>query len=70
MQTPGAVRPARPVRWSADDWLIFSMSSVLKPRHESCRGMRASPLSITSRMPSMVSEVSATLVETTTLRWP
>ncbi len=32
MQTPGAVRPARPARWSALDWLIFSMSSVLMPR--------------------------------------
>src|SRR5207302_3501210 len=33
-QAPGAVRPARPARWSADDWLIFSISSVLMPRSE------------------------------------
>src|ERR1051326_8077020 len=31
--------------------------------------MRASPLSTTSRTPSMVSDVSATLVATTTLRF-
>ena len=32
MQRPGAVRPARPARWSALAWLIFSISSVLMPR--------------------------------------
>ena len=31
--TPGAVRPARPARWSAMAWLIFSISSVLMPRY-------------------------------------
>ncbi len=32
MQTPGAVRPARPARWSALACEFFSMSSVLIPR--------------------------------------
>ena len=69
-QWPGAVRPARPARWSAEARLIFSTRSVLMPRYGSNRAMRACPESITRRTPSMVSEVSATLVLTTTLRWP
>ena len=40
------------------------------PRRGSKLAMRASPLSITPVTPSMVSEVSATLVETMTLRPP
>ena len=31
-QWPGAVRPARPARWSAEARLIFSTSNVLMPR--------------------------------------
>ena len=34
-QWPGAVRPARPARWSAAARLIFSMSNVLMPRYGS-----------------------------------
>ncbi len=66
--TPGAVRPARPARWSALAAEIFSTSSVLIPRTGSKRATRASPLSITAVTPSIVSEVSATLVETMILR--
>ena len=39
------------------------------PRRGSNRAMRASPLSMTTRTPSMVSEVSATLVATIALRF-
>ena len=39
------------------------------PRRGSKRAIRASPLSITTRTPSIVSEVSATFVETITLRF-
>ena len=42
-QRPGAVRPARPARWSADARLICSMSSVLMPRYGSKRAIRAEP---------------------------
>ena len=44
------------------------MSRVLIPRFASKRACRASPQSITAVTPSMVSEVSATLVETMILR--
>ena len=42
------------------------MRSVLIPRNGSNRAILARPASMTSRTPSMVSEVSATLVEATT----
>jgi hypothetical protein len=42
-QTPGAVRPARPARWSALAREIFSISSVLMPRCGSNRAIRARP---------------------------
>ena len=67
-QTPGAVRPARPARWSADATEILSMSNVLIPRCGSYRAMRASPPSTTAVTPSIVSDVSATLVETIIFR--
>ena len=69
-QRPGAVRPARPARWSAEARLIFSTSKVLIPRRASWHAMRARPLSTTRVTPSMVSDVSATLVETMILRPP
>ena len=67
-QSPGAVRPARPARWDADAALIFSMRRVLIPRFGSYRATRARPESITNVTPSIVSEVSATLVETIIFR--
>ena len=67
-QVPAAVRPALPARWSAEARLISSINSVPKPRSASKRATRARPQSMTWRMPSMVIEVSATLVATTTLR--
>ena len=66
--TPGAVRPARPARWSALATEIFSIISVLIPRCGSNRAMRANPQSITIVTPSIVSEVSATFVETMIFR--
>ena len=44
------------------------MSNVLMPRRESNRAIRANPESITVVTPSIVSDVSATLVETMILR--
>jgi hypothetical protein len=67
-QRPGAVRPARPARWSALAREIFSTSRVLMPRFGSNFACRANPASTTIVTPSMVSEVSATLVETMILR--
>ena len=68
--TPGAVRPARPARWSALARLMASVRSALRPRRGSMRKMRARPLSTTMRTPGMVIDVSATLVATITLRRP
>ena len=47
---------------------MSSMKSVLMPRSESYRATRALPLSTTCRMPSIVTEVSATFVATIILR--
>ena len=69
-QMPDWVRPARPARWSADAALIFSTRSVLMPRCGSKRAMRARPESTTAVTPSIVSDVSATFVETIIFRWP
>ena len=68
MQRPGAVRPARPARWSADAKLIGSGKIEFMPRVLSKEDFLAKPESITIRTPSMVREVSATFVATTTLR--
>ena len=64
---PLVARPAliEVVGLSADARLIFSVMSVLMPRCGSYFAIFARPLSITSVTPSMVKEVSATLVETT-----
>ncbi len=61
-QRPGAVRPARPARCSAEARLIRSSDQRSTPRSGSNRTSRTWPLSITVRTPSMVSEVSAMFV--------
>ena len=68
MQRPCWVRPARPARCFADAWLTRSVSRLGKPDHAAWRATRARPESITSVTVGIVIEVSATLVETTTLR--
>jgi RNA polymerase sigma-70 factor len=55
-------------RWVADAREILPTSSVVRPIQGSCEAMRARPESITATMPSIVTEVSATLVERITLR--
>ena len=68
MQMPSEVRPLRPLRWLADACEIGSIGSrcTLVPRLY--REMRAVPGSMTYLMPGTVSEVSATLVASTTRR--
>ena len=68
MQRPGPVRPARPARCSADACETGSTSKVSMPRCGSKRAIRARPASTTARTPGIVSDVSATLVATMTLR--
>ena len=67
---PAATRPHRPERWWADAWLIGSIGSRCTLVREEYREMRATPVSTTYRMPGTVSEVSATLVASTTRRPP
>ena len=55
--TPGPVRPARPARWSAEARDTRTVSSRVRPVDGSYFGSRASPLSITTRTPSMVMDV-------------
>ncbi len=57
------MRPARPARCVADDWLIRWMFSDGRPVQGESTATRASPLSITAVTPSMVIELSATLVD-------
>ncbi len=64
------MRPARPRRWSAEARETRTVSSRVSPTAGSKRGTRASPESTTTRTPSMVSEVSAIEVASTTLRRP
>jgi hypothetical protein len=61
---------ARPRRWSAEARDTRTVSSLVSPTSGSYRGTRASPESITTRTPSMVSEVSAIEVASTTFRRP
>ena len=65
---PSEVRPQRPLRWLAEACEIGSIGSrcTLVPRLY--REIRAVPGSITYLMPGTVSEVSATLVASTTRR--
>ena len=67
---PGAVRPARPARCSADACEIGTSSSRGKPVAGETRICRACPESITAVTPSIVSEVSATFVARMIFRCP
>ena len=67
---PGSVRPARPRRWSTAAREARTVSNRVSPMSGSYRGTRAMPESTTMRTPSMVSEVSAIEVASTTLRHP
>ncbi len=67
---PGAVRPARPRRWSAASRETRVVSRRVIPERGEKRGTRASPESTTIRTPSMVRLVSATDVASTTFRVP
>ena len=69
-QSPGAVRPARPRRWSARSRVRRSVSKRLMPELGENRLTRMSPESMTVVTPSIVSEVSAMDVASTTLRRP
>ena len=69
-QIPGSVRPARPALCAAPARETRSVTSRVRPLAGSKRASRARPLSTTSRTPSMVSEVSAMDVASTTLRCP
>ena len=52
----------------AEAWLIGSIGSRCTLVREEYREIRATPVSTTYRMPGTVSEVSATLVASTTRR--
>lgn len=68
--TPGPVRPARPLRCSADD---FDTQNSFKrcPLHEASYDISFTfPESTTKRIPSTVKDVSAIFVETIHLRIP
>ena len=68
MATPGPRRPQRPLRWFADACDTGSMGSRWTLVRWLNRDMRASPTSMTYRTPGTVSDVSATLVDTTIRR--
>ena len=65
---PSDVRPHRPLRWSAEAWEIGSIGSRWTLVRWLYREIRAVPGSTTYLMPGTVSEVSATLVASTTRR--
>src|SRR5215469_10552872 len=70
MQMPSDVRPHRPLRWSAEARETGSIGSRCTLVRWLYREIRAVPGSITYLMPGTVSEVSATLVASTTRgRW-
>ena len=62
------MRPHRPERCWAEAWLIASIGRRWTLVRDDQRLIRASPVSITEVMPGTVSEVSATLVASTTRR--
>ena len=68
MQMPSPTRPQRPLRWSA----LARDTASIGNRWNFARGlyrlMRARPLSTTNLTAGIVSDVSATLVASTTLR--
>ena len=65
MQTPSWTRPQRPLRWSALDCEMGLTGRLLMRVSGRYWAMRASPVSMTYRIPGMVSDVSATFVATT-----
>ena len=65
---PASTRPQRPERCCAEAWLIGSIGSRCTLVRADQRLIRASPVSMTAVMPGTVSEVSATLVASTTRR--
>ncbi len=69
-QTPGAVRPARPARCSAEAREMRCTSRRFMPLDGSNKLRRSSPASTTMRTPSMVRLVSAMFVASTILRRP
>ena len=68
MQMPSEVRPQRPLRWLAEACEIASIGSRCTLVRWLYREIRAVPGSITYLMPGTVSDVSATLVASTTRR--
>ena len=66
-QRPGPSRPARPARCSALARLAATVTSPSMPLWGSKRERRLRPLSITSRTPASVRELSAIEVASTTL---
>jgi hypothetical protein len=70
MQMPASTRPHRPARWLAEAWLTGSIGSLWTLVRVEYREIRATPASTTYRMPGTVSDVSATLVASTTRRRP
>ncbi len=68
MQIPSAVRPQRPLRWLAEACEMGSIGSRCTLVRWLYLEMRAVPGSMTYLMPGTVSEVSATLVASTTRR--
>ena len=67
---PGSVRPARPARCTAPARETRSVTRRVRPLAGSNRASRARPQSTTMRTPSIVNEVSAMAVASTTLRRP
>ena len=65
---PASTRPHRPERCCAEAWLIGSIGSRCTLVRADQRLIRARPVSITAVMPGTVSDVSATLVASTTRR--
>src|SRR5260370_16841414 len=68
MQIPSEVRPQRPLRWLADACEMASIGSRCTLVRWLYREILAVPGSTTYLMPGTVSEVSATLVASTTRR--
>ena len=68
MHFPGAVRPARPARWAAENSLSVSVTRFCIPVETFIRLMRESPESMTHVTPGTVSDVSATAEEIITRR--
>ena len=70
IHVPSATRPARPARCSAMSRLTVVTSRWVRPVRGSKTGLRYRPVSTTVLTPSMVSDVSAIGVASTTFRSP